>query len=443
MPTRPNILLILTDQQSASMMSCAGNPWLRTPALDSLAADGMRFDRAYSTNPVSIPSRFSLMTGHMPSEIGLRSCDTSGIDPTPQGILDGGLGWLMRKAGYKAAYAGKVHLPRMTAEDIGFETICKDERDVLAEEAAAFVTQDHDQPFFLCASFINPHDICYQAIRDFAETDEDKALLARGQLEIAALDLAHARPEGIDETEFFRSHCPPLPDNHEPQVDEPEAIRRHLEDRPFKMKARQNYTANDWRSHRWAYARLTERVDAQIGRVLKALRAGGNANDTVVIFTSDHGDHDSAHKLEHKTIFYEEACRIPLIVSQPGVTPSGVCPDLVSNGLDLVPTLCDYAGIQPPTGLQGHSIKSQAEAESAATPRSFVPMENSIGRAVVTGGFKYILYDEGINREQLMDLEADPGETRNALADPDRQADLEACRACFTDHFGPEHETRT
>lgn len=438
MPIQPNILLILTDQQSATMMSCAGNPWLQTPAMDSLAATGMRFDRAYSTNPVCIPSRFSLMTGRMPSEIGLRSCDVSPVASIPQEIRDGGVGWLMRSAGYETAYGGKVHLPRMTAEDIGFETICEDERDVLAETCADYVSRDHEKPFFLCASFINPHDICYLAIRDFAETDHEKALIARGQAETAALDAALVRPEGIDEDTFFRDHCPSLPANHEPQIGEPEAIRRHLEMAPFKKKARERYGDEDWRRHRWAYARLTERVDAQIGRVLDALRAGGHADNTVVIFTSDHGDHDSSHKLEHKTMFYEEACRIPLIVSQPGCTPNGVCPDLVSNGLDLLPTLCDYAGIQPPAGLHGRSLRSQAEGVPAVPARPFVPMENQIGRAVVTERFKYMLHDEGADREQLMDLEADRGETRNAIADPGREADLKTCRNYFTDHFGPE-----
>lgn len=436
MPNRPNILLILTDQQSATMMSCAGNPWLQTPAMDSLAATGMRFDRAYSTNPVSIPSRFSLMTGRMPSEIGLRSCDVSPVESIAQDIRDGGVGWLVRSAGYETVYGGKVHLPLMKPEDIGFETICEDERDDLAETCADYVSREHEKPFFLCASFINPHDICYLAIRDFAESDHEKALIARGQVETATLDAALVRPEGIDEAEFFRSHCPPLPPNHEPQVDEPEAIRRHLESAPFKKKARERYRDEDWRLHRWAYARLTEKVDAQIGRVLDALRAGGNADNTVVIFTSDHGDHDSAHKLEHKTIFYDEACRIPLIVSQPGISAVGICPELTSNGLDLLPTVCDYAGVQPPTGLLGRSLRPLAEGRPSPFLHEFLPMENQIGRAVVTRKSKYMRYDEGAHREQLMNLEADPGETRNAIGDPACAEDLDASRAFFTDHFG-------
>ncbi len=435
MPDRPNILLILTDQQSASMMSCAGNPYLKTPAMDSLAASGMRFDRAYCTDPVCVPSRFSLMTGRMPSEIGLRSCDVSPVESVPQHILNTGLGWLMQGAGYEAAYAGKVHLPMMNVEEIGFKTICEDERDGLAEACASFITADHDKPFFLCASFINPHDICYLAIRDFAQTDREKGLIARGQIETATLDNALQRPNGISEDTFFRDQCPPLPDNHEPQADEPEAIRRFLARAPFRQKARERYSEKDWRMHRWAYARLTEKVDGQIGRVLEALRDNGKVEDTVVVFTSDHGDHDSAHKLEHKTLFYEEACRIPLIVSQPGKTSNGVCPDLVSNGLDLLPTLCDYAGTQPPSDLIGRSLRTQAEGAPTA-PRKFIPLENEIGRMVVTKTAKYMIHDDGADREQLFDLSTDPGETRNALADENLESSLAECRACFTEHFG-------
>ena len=342
----------------------------------------------------------------------------------------------MQKANYEAAYAGKAHLPRMTPEDIGFKVLTKDERDGLAEAAAAFVSRKHERPFFLCASFINPHDICYLAIRDFAETENEMALIARGQMETATLDRALRRPDGLSEEGFFDDHYPPLPANHEPQSDEPEAIRRHLERSPFKQKARDRYTDRQWRMHRWAYARLTETVDAQIGRVLDALRRSGNAENTVIIFTSDHGDHDSSHKLEHKTVFYEEACRIPLIITHPGFTPGGACSDLVSNGLDLLPTVCDYAGIGPSADLLGQSLRSQAEGGIANPPRQFVPVENEIGRMVVTRRFKYMLHDEGANREQLIDLQRDPGESRNALGDRENQDDLATCRSHFTSHFG-------
>jgi choline-sulfatase len=431
--SRPNVLLFVTDQQSATMVGCAGNPYVRTPAMDSLAATGMRFDRAYCSDPVCVPSRFSLMTGRMPSEIGLRSNNSKHIESIPQHILRGGPGWLLRDAGYRCVYGGKVHLPKMTPEQLGFEILTADERDGLAADCAAFVSGEHDSPFFLVASFINPHDICYMAIRDFAESQLDHLLIERGDVELATIDEALKLPEGMDREEFFATRCPPLPPNFEPQQDEPEAIRRLLASRSFRRRAREEWPPERWRLHRWAYVRLTEFVDAQIGRVLDALRESGRERDTVVIFTSDHGDNDSAHRMEHKTAFYEEPSRIPLLISQPGRTSPGVVDGahLVSNGLDLVPTLCDYAGVEPPGDLRGFSLRPLAEGREPDSWRDAVPLESELGRGVVTRRFKYLLYDEGENREQLMDLEGDPHETLNAARDPDKQDVLEALRERF------------
>lgn len=431
MTDRPNVLFLFTDQQNATMLSCAGNRNLHTPAMDSLAEHGMRFDRAYCTNPVCIPSRFSLMTGRMPSEIGLRSNTTSRISPISQHILDRGLGSVLRTAGYDVAYGGKIHLPRMTPRDIGFECLCEDERDGLADACVDFINKERDKPFCLVASFINPHDICYLAIRDFPVTEQARTLVARGRTEIATLNKALRMPEGVDAKTFFSEHCPPLPGNHAPQEDEPEAIRRILAQRPFKKTARERYTAEQWRLHRWAYCRLTEMADAQIARVLNALRTGGRENDTLVVFSSDHGDMDSAHTMEHKTALYEEACRVPLIISQPGVTPKGECSDLVSTGLDVLPTLLDYAGVEPPDDLTGMSLRPLLEGARSTASREFVPVESEFGTMIVTDDYKYMLYDDGENREQLIDLKNDPGETRNCAVDPAYSDAVRTCRTLF------------
>lgn len=433
---QPNILFIFTDQQSASMMSCTGNRYVRTPAMDSLAAEGVRFPRTYCTNPVCTPSRFSLFTGRLPSEIGLRNNDHRHIEAIPAHIMQQGLGWVLRRAGYETAYAGKVHFPKMAPEDLGFATICTDERDELAEACARFVSQTHERPFCLVASFINPHDICYMAIRDFAETEQEHRLLAKGAVELATLDEALRLPEGMSEEAFFAECCPPLPPNFAVQVDEPEAIGRMQARSPFKRKARERYDERRWRLHRWAYARLTERVDAQIGKVLAALRASGQAENTLVVFTSDHGDMDAAHRMEHKTAFYEEAARVPLLIAWPGVTAAGVVDaHLVSNGLDLLPTLCAYAGAEPPGNVAGLSLRPLAEGDPPPVWRQALPVESEMGRMIVTERYKYMLYDDGMQREQLIDLVADPGEMRNAAADPEQRVRLESLRALFAETF--------
>lgn len=444
MEKRPNILFILTDQQSSTMMSSAGNKYLQTPAMDSLADSGVRFDRTYCTNPVCVPSRFSLVTGLMPSEIALRSNATSHISGIPDSIVERGIGWLFRDAGYDVAYGGKGHLPKMDPKDLGFESITNDYRDSLASVCAKYIKQPRQRPFFLVASFINPHDICYMGIRDFAETDTERRCVENAKVELATLDEALRLPENISREEFFEHYCPPLPPNFEPQQDEPEALDTLMPEWPCRMKCRAHWSEERWRLYRWAYCRLTEMVDGQISRLCDALREGGKEEDTVVVFSSDHGDMNSAHRLITKTAFYEEAVRVPLIVCQPGVTPGSTvnASHLVSNGLDIIPTLCDYAGIESPADLGGTSLRPLAEGHRPESWRSFVPVENECGRMIVTYRYKYMLHDSGENREQFIDLQEDPGEMRNAVNDLTNMEALRAHRRMFHCCFGSESARR-
>ncbi|MFW6189643.1 MAG: sulfatase-like hydrolase/transferase [Planctomycetota bacterium] len=419
--TKPNIVFVFTDQQSFRMMGCAGNEYLETPAMDSIAAEGVRFDRAYCTNPVCVPSRFSLLTGRYPTAIGQRSNPSRHLPDIPETITDRGLGHLLREGGYETVYGGKVHLPKgLTPEDLGFEVIAENQRDELADVSADYLRREHDRPFAMVASFINPHDICYMGIRAFPVNDFSKLLVEKGETEIARLEEALERPPGVSEEEFWAEYCPPLPPNFEPQENEPEAITELVEGRPFRKMLRQKWSEKDWRLHRWAYCRLTEMVDEQIGRLLDGLRGGPNAENTIVIFSSDHGDHDSSHQMEHKSAPYEEAARIPMLVSAPGGRRGAVEQRLVSNGLDLLPTLCDYAGVEVPGELQGLSLRPLVEDREPDYWRDEVLIESSVGFALRTDRYKYLLCDEGEHREQLYDLKEDPWETRNFARDADK-----------------------
>ena len=432
MDERPNIIYIFTDQQQAGLMSCAGNKYLHTPAMDSLAETGVRFENAYCTNPVCLPARFSMMTGHMPDELGIRSNDVSFLETVPEEIIKNSMGWILRNAGYDVGYGGKVHLPRgMNPETMGFDYITSNQRSELADACAEFVRRDRDKPFLLVASFINPHDICYMAIRDYQELDEDRL-----NNEMGALNSALELPEGVSREEFFAKYCPPLPPNLEPQEQEPEAIRMILEQRLFKKHARETWSEEKWRMHRWAYCRLTEMVDAHIGKLLNAVRESGLEENTVIIFSSDHGDMDSAHRMEHKTALYEEAARVPLIVSHKGVTPSGLVNDthLVSNGPDLIPTLCDYTGIEPPDDLTGQSFRSLAEGKVPQSWRTHLFIESEFGYMLRSERYKYVLYDDGEDREQLIDLEKEPGEMKNFAKEPAYQNILQEHREYFQSH---------
>jgi choline-sulfatase len=426
---RPNILFLITDQQSATMLSAAGNPWLKTPAMDSLAASGVRFEKAYCTNPVCLPSRFSFLTGRYPSAVGVRyneSKPTEAVHSMPGKAL----GHLFRDAGYETVYGGKVHLPGplRNITSCGFDVLTSDERDGLADACVRYLQEKHDKPFLMVASFINPHDICYMAIRDY---DRQVRRVP------PPLDEALKMPTGVSEDDFFGKYCPPLPPNFEIPEGEPEAITWLTKLRPFRQNARENWSKQQWRRHRWAYCRLTERVDAQIGRVLTALRKAGLLDNTLVIMTSDHGDMDSSHRLEHKTVLYEEAVRIPMIVSCQGRAQAGRVDrkHLVNNGLDLIPTLCDYAGIRAPAGLPGLSLRSIVEGHPRPQWRETLFVESQIGYMITDGRYKYSAYDpdKGGRREFLTDLEADPGEMRNLVQNASSREVVKKLRSAMAD----------
>jgi choline-sulfatase len=132
--------------------------------------------------------------------------------------------------------------------------------------------------------------------------------------------------------------------------------------------------------------------------------------------------------MEHKTALYDEAQRIPFLVSGPGIEGGRVEERLVSNGLDLLPTLSDYAGVEPPEELQGRSLRPLLEERDTAW-RDYVPIECEIGYAIVTDGYVYALYDGGANREQLYDMEKDPYQTRNWTDAPGMEPVLKQHRA--------------
>jgi arylsulfatase A-like enzyme len=412
---QPNILFIMTDQQSAHMMSCTGNNGLKTPSMDRLAVSGTRFERAYACNPVCVPNRFSLQTGLMPSAIGMGENGDSKDSNVTRNMVEHSLGRLFQQAGYETVYGGKVHLPKgmNRVEDLGYRNLTRDSRQGMAETCARFIRAKHTRPFFLFASFINPHDICYMAINDHK----------RSQGQVAHNNLDSRICEGVLEqarkeeriSDFVTKRCPALPANHAVPDLEPECIRRkYVEARPFRAYARAQWTETQWRLHRWAYCRLTESVDEKIGLLLDAVTEAGLQDNTLIVFTSDHGDMDGAHRMEHKSVLYEEAVRIPFIMRYPKVIPANTVnhTQLVSNGLDLLPTLCDYAGIDLPEGRQGLSLRALAEGRTVGW-RKYVVVESQNGRMLRTDRFKYCIYDSGANREQLIDLKNDPGEMRN------------------------------
>lgn len=408
--SRPNILLIMTDQHSSHMLGCAGTEHVHTPHLDTLAADGVRFRRAYVTFPLCVPSRSSMMTGRPPHELGI-STNAPAREPEEIRGTDA-LPHLLRDAGYRTGHAGKWHATRASAEAAdGFDWL----RDFGDEPLVAGITEfleeqtRDERPFFLVASFDDPHTICE---------------VARNQPsyygDLPELDLATA---------------PNLPPNFGCQPFEPEALR-HEQATGAAIYGTASHTPEDWRLYRQAYAHLVERADARIGQVLSALERFGFSEDTLVVFTSDHGDGDASHAWNQKTALFEETIRVPLIVRWPGkLDTRRTAPELISVGLDLLPTLCEAAGIQTPPHLTGRSMLDTSD--DARGPREHVVVATGFGsgarpttsgRAVVGKRYKYVVYSWGRHREQLFDLEADPGEVVNLAVEAQHLGLLEENR---------------
>jgi len=402
---RPNVLVLMTDQQSNNAMSAAGNPWLRTPAADSIAAAGLSFSESYCTYPLCSPSRSSLWTSRMPHETGVRN---NGI-----GISEGipTLGQLFSKAGYRAAYAGKWHLPGNNI--IGFEQLNRkigqsSENDAapgakndpgVAASCAEFLAKQKD-PFLLIASFINPHDIC-QWIR------------------------AH---EGSRSPYSDLDKYPPVPENMGVDPDEPEYIQYHRTNNQNlgsnAVWIMSQWNRDDMRFYLHSYYRLVEDVDRHVGRVLDALRKSGQWENTLVVFTADHGEGQGRHRWAQKLGFWEEPVKVPFVIAGPGIRQRGAWDHrTLVSGLDLLPTLCDYAGVAPPTLLRGRSLRPAIEGKTL--DRTFVVSELSEydekprqGRMLRTGRYKYIVFNGGRRPEQLFDLQFDPGEVCNLAGRP-------------------------
>lgn len=422
---RPSILFIFTDQQSANLMSCTGTPWVHTPSLDGLAAEGVRFEHAICTNPICVPSRMGMATGMMPCHLGVDDNENGEKARIPESLVENSLGYLMKRAGYDTFYGGKVHMcAQLNPLRAGYDHYHADDRETLADACSRFVETRNGRPFFATASFINPHDICFA---HNAKVKRDPRLDHVTALYRQACEL----PEEL---------LPPLPSNFDIPEHEPAGLvmRHNTTAITPSGTMSETYSERDWRIYRWIYARLTEHVDRQIGRILNSLHRSGLERQTLVLFSSDHGNMHGNHHLSSKGVFYEESVRVPFIMKYPdGIQPGRVDDTtLVSTGLDILPTCCDYAGVPAPDGLLGVSQRRAAEGNKAAPGgHRWVVSENAHGRMLRTRKYKYTVYRGAGQREILTDLSADPGEMSNLAVDPSYDKTLCEYRSMLKEWF--------
>ena len=420
---RPNVLFVITEQNYADVMSgVMGQRYVKTPNLDALAKRGMRFDCAYASNPICVPARNSIFSGHYPFETGLQSNAKKSL---PANMVC--MGKHFKDAGYDTGYFGKWHLNIKSSDSArhGFDQTGvlkgKGADHEIPAPAIAFLNQKRDKPFLLVTSFTSPHDVCQ---------------LVRGQ-KIPGGPIGDF-PDPKD--------CPPVPVNYAPPIDETDSMalmRRSYQ--ATEMTPIADFDANKWRQMRWGYYRLIERADREIGKVLTALKESGYHQNTLVIFTADHGDCTGAHGFAQKTVFYDESSRIPLIVSFPGQITPGITRKLVNVGIDTLPTMMDFAGIKIPSEFKGRSLKPVCKNPTLANWRNYIVVSNHMvqgalprgeteipkcrGRMVRTEHHKYAVYDLGHHRESLVDMAKDPHEMRNVARDPAYKNVLEGHQA--------------
>ena len=413
---KPNILFIITDQQHARMMSCSGNPWLKTPAMDTLAAEGVRYENAYAGNPVCCPSRIGMATGMMPGRFGVLDNATSKEAHTrPVTSQKASMGQLMKQAGYDTFYGGKTHMtPDLVPLRAGYNEFNKDQRSKLPGATVEFIKRKRNKPFFAVASFINPHDICY-AYNAYKKREKMMANVNELYEEVSKIPT---------------DKLPPLPDNFKVPEKEPNAIQANgkvTAVTPSRLM-RQEYDEREWRMYRWIYCRLTEEVDGHIGEILRGLKESGHEDNTLVLFVSDHGDMDASHGLASKGVMYEESANVPLIIRHPKSLRAGqVNTQLVNICLDILPTFCHYADIEKPSHMLGENIAGPTKT------RPYVVAENLWSRMVRSHRYKYCVYKEGEVRESLVDLESDPGEMNNLALDDRYKDTLKQHRAFLSD----------
>lgn len=414
---RPNIVLIMTDQHQAEALSIAGNSNLITPNLDKLAKTGILFENAYVTFPLCSPSRSSIFTGKMPHTLGVNS-NAAGDNKMEASDKQMGLGHILSQSGYNTAYAGKWHAHEAGMVDgNGFTTIADFGDTSLAEKCVDYLKskQKSKQPFFLVASFDNPHNICEWARNE-------------------PLPYGNIAPVPLNKT-------PELPVNFRKSATFPEALQIE-QNIDVKVYPTQNYTEADWRQYRYTYYRLVEKVDAEIGKIIDAIDALGLRENTIIIFTSDHGDGNASHGWNQKTALFQESVKVPFIINYKGIKTSKGRTNsaLLSNGLDLYPTICDFAQIDYSKDLLGKSIKQIIEKQH--NTRDFVVVETkfegknaygTMGRALITKQYKYVLYSWGKNREQFFDFENDPYEMNNLIDSKDQLQNIDDCRQQLLD----------
>ena len=425
----PNLLLIMTDQQRPDTLGCYGNEVAITPNLDRLGAEGVIFDNMYVQNPLCVPSRYSMLTGRYPHCNRVRT----NWHTVREGEVS--FGHQLGAAGYDTAIVGKMHLTpwhdtfgfdgRVIAE-AKLDDECDDDyqrflrahgrsrKEMYDKKSATYVNQatavdsnfpqdqhidtfvgrstceylrnvDKSRPFCLVSSFLSPHNP-YDPPEPYDKLFLDKELPARN----------------MTEGEVDRK---------------PREAYDYINDMlgwPFKTDELTEAQIHLTKAY---YYSLCTLVDDWVGRIVETLKEEGLYEDTIIVFTSDHGDLMGDHGLIYKQCFYEQSVRVPFIVHAPKYIAGGRRADDLCELLDIYATFCDLAEARVPHGVQSRSLWPILNGQEGYAHRDAAFSENYFGHMVRMGPWKLVNYT-GKPYGELYNLEADPNEQENLWDDP-------------------------
>ena len=394
---RPNIVFVLTDQLGARWLPAYGHPQVSTPQLSSFAGQSTVFERAITTSPICTPYRGCLLSGLYPSQTGVVRNGMA----YPRGLPS--LADTLNEAGYATSYVGKWHLSGAPQYN----------RWAPPEDRAGF------QDFIGWES----HHVDHRRGLAWAD-DPDSAIALDGHETDGLTDIAIAQLEKVAKNDmpfcllvsYQAPHPPCSPPASTMQlyedgdlVPEPNADREAW----FKHDAwNADYGVAEFRQR---YFGEISQLDAAFGRLLRALDRLKLRENTLVIFTSDHGEMAGAHGLFGKGVMYEEALHVPLIVSAPGQT-AGHRSQASAATIDLLPTLLDFAGCEVGADLPGRSLRSSIEGEAERHERVLISEYQNL--CATTRDWKLITTDTGDELASLYNLAEDPYELDNRLRDP-------------------------
>ena len=430
MPARPNLLFIIADQLRHDFLGCYGAPFIATPNIDRIAREGVLYEQAYSPHPVCVSARVALLTGLDAVKTGVTN---NGQFLRPDHAEAGLPTWplMLSAAGYFTSAIGKMHFyPWDEAFGFDHRVICEDKRWLLIQDDYFhFLARRGHRKYHG-----NEHEGYYENRGAVVSLLPWECYWDRfvGREAAAFLRTCDSRPFAAM-VSFPGPHCPydPTPEYlaqfdeadmpaavPEVEGDHPELRRLNVEGNklPWNGVDYSEFTETHKRRIRAHYAAMVKQIDGQVGEILAVLEENGTLDDTLVLFTSDHGDSLGDHNLIGKGTFFESSCHIPLVVRPPRgsgwgsrLPPASRCGDLVSL-TDVTSTLLAFAGIDPP----GYMDSLPLPGLGLPTPRRDV-LIGMLGSAWMAYDGRTRLAKYSTGESLMFDLAEDPGEQRDLL----------------------------